>query len=105
MAAPVGWNNWSAGGSGSSQHDADSLRWKVKSRSSNISNLGVAPFAAASIVSWGIGAFTRNEHLRETGILTAEAERYVIPFLGGPLTDVMTSLQVTFNPKNWIRHR
>jgi hypothetical protein len=45
----------------------------VQSRSSNISNLGVASFAAASIASYGIGAFTRNRHLRETGMLTGEA--------------------------------
>ncbi len=45
----------------------------VESRSSNISNLGVASFGAASIASFGVGAFTRNEHLRETGMLAGEA--------------------------------
>ena len=45
----------------------------VNTRSNNFSNLGVASFAAASMASFGIGAFTRNQHLRETGMLTGEA--------------------------------
>jgi membrane-associated phospholipid phosphatase len=45
----------------------------VRSRSANISNFGLAAFAAGSFASFSIGAITRNEHARETGILTAEA--------------------------------
>ena len=45
----------------------------VRSRSVNISNFGLAAFAAGSVVSFGMGAITHNEHARETGILTAEA--------------------------------
>ena len=44
-----------------------------RSLSSNISNASVAAFAATAAVSYGVGAITRSEHARETGILTTEA--------------------------------
>ena len=34
-----------------------------------------------------------------------QAERYFIPVLGGPTFDIMSSLQVTFIPKNCVRQR
>ena len=34
-----------------------------------------------------------------------QVERYFIPILGRPSTDIMSSLQVTFTPKDWMRQR
>src|SRR5581483_6029764 len=44
-----------------------------RSLSSNISNLGVGAFGAAAASYFVMGKITRNEHARETGIITAEA--------------------------------
>lgn len=44
-----------------------------RSLSSNISNLGVGAFGAVAGSYFVMGKITRNEHARETGILTAEA--------------------------------
>ncbi|MBV8906277.1 MAG: phosphatase PAP2 family protein, partial [Acidobacteriia bacterium] len=44
-----------------------------RNRSTKISDAGVAAFGAAAATSFAFGTFTKNEHARETGILTAEA--------------------------------
>jgi membrane-associated phospholipid phosphatase len=44
-----------------------------RSLSSNFANAGLMTFGGIAASSFAIGAFTRNEHARETGILTGEA--------------------------------
>jgi hypothetical protein len=44
-----------------------------RSRSALLSDAGLAAFAGISALSYGFGAFTHNEHARETGRLSAEA--------------------------------
>jgi hypothetical protein len=46
---------------------------KNESRSSMISNAGLATLAGAGVMAYGVGAFTRDERARETGILMGEA--------------------------------
>lgn len=45
----------------------------VQARSSSLSNVGLATFGVGALTSYGIGAFTHDEHEKETGWLTAEA--------------------------------
>ncbi|HEY1215018.1 MAG TPA: capsule assembly Wzi family protein, partial [Bryobacteraceae bacterium] len=46
---------------------------KNESRSSTISNAGLAAFAGVGAIAYGVGAFARDEHARETGILIGQA--------------------------------
>jgi hypothetical protein len=34
-----------------------------------------------------------------------QVERYFVPVLGGAQMNVMSSLQLTFTPRNWMRQR
>lgn len=44
-----------------------------RERSALISNTGLGALAGASVLTYGVGAFTRNDHARETGMLASEA--------------------------------
>ncbi len=46
---------------------------KNESRSSTVSNAGLATLAGAGVLAYGLGAVTHNEHARGTGILMGEA--------------------------------
>jgi hypothetical protein len=45
--------------------------------------------------------------LRPEWMVSAEVqvERYFVPVLGGPQRDIMSSLAVTFTPRNWMRQK
>lgn len=59
--------------------DAHSMRALVRSpvatqnRAVSVSNYGLGVLAGASVAAWGIGAWTGNGHLKETGQLSTEA--------------------------------